>query len=319
MKLIEEFREKVLNSQGSFVIIEPEKNGGKIFYFVQGNVGKARYVYGCQGYKNINFYSDISRELELLAIVLGSRIYVCDGFPFNAQLYNADGIPLPEGVFRFADIVKRANDYVRDVVFPEFYSNLEVYYKTDINPEYCRTAARRIIFSGMGGVGVPVYMDMFNAQDIADVLCGFMDFDKETRKRLEKEKDQWVRKKTIDAKIQELIASPETALPWERVIADRLRDLNAKMVTAEFEMEGKKSSAKICPGIIINKMISESYFDYYNFITGKKGQELFKNLGVESYLLSKRILTCKNICKIMYKGKVLYERKDYKRQYISCR
>ncbi len=116
------------------------------------------------------------------------------------------------------------------------------------------------------------------------------------------------KEKTIDAKIQELIKSPETALPWERVIADRLRGLNAKMVIAEFEMEGKKSSAKICPGIIINKMISESYFDYYNFMTGKKGQELFKNLGVESYLLSKRILTCKNIRKIMYKGKVLYER-----------
>lgn len=74
MKLIEEFRTKVLNSQGSFVIIEPEKNGGKIFYFVQGNVGKARYVYGCQGYKNINFYSDISRELELLVVGRGSFI-----------------------------------------------------------------------------------------------------------------------------------------------------------------------------------------------------------------------------------------------------
>ena len=50
MKLIEKFRTEVLNSQDSFVITESGESGYKTRYFVQGNVGEARYVYGCYCY-----------------------------------------------------------------------------------------------------------------------------------------------------------------------------------------------------------------------------------------------------------------------------
>ena len=99
------------------------------------------------------------------------------------RLHNADDIPLPEGVFQFTDIVKRANNYVRNVVFPEFYSRLEICDSAGVNLNQCITDARRIIFSGIDSTDVPRYTDMFNEQDIADMLCGFMDFVKETGKR----------------------------------------------------------------------------------------------------------------------------------------
>ncbi len=65
MKLIEKFKTEVLNSQDSFVITEPGESGYKTRYFVQGNIGEARYVYGCYGYNSANFYSDINRKLDL--------------------------------------------------------------------------------------------------------------------------------------------------------------------------------------------------------------------------------------------------------------
>lgn len=82
MRLIEKFKEKVLNSQNSFVIEDCEKNTSRICYFVQGIVGKARYVYGCYHNNDNRFYSDTELELKLLAIVRDSKIYVLDEYFF---------------------------------------------------------------------------------------------------------------------------------------------------------------------------------------------------------------------------------------------
>ena len=73
---------------------------------------------------------------------------------------------------------------------------------------------------------------------------------------------------------------------------------------------GKKSAAKICPNTIINKMADNDYFDYYNFLTDKKGRELLEELGIDTRLRDKKHLTCKDISKIMYRGKVLYVREN---------
>lgn len=308
MSLIEKFKEKVLNSQDSFVITDSRKGSYRVYYFVQGNAGKARYVYGYYSYRNANFCSGIKNELKLLAIIRDGKIYVCDEFFFDIWQCEYNGILLPEAVFKFTGIVRRANDYVRDVVFPEFYSGLEVCEDADIDLDRYVPAARKIIFFGMDSAGIPEYQDMFSEQDIADMLCGFMDFDKETGKRLGEEKDKWLKKKAINMKIQELIESPEIALPCEKAIADGLRSVTAKMVVAEFKVGDKKSAAKICPDIIINKMISNNYFDYYNFITDKKGLELFEELDVDINFGSKKSLTCNDISKITYGRKELYVR-----------
>lgn len=83
MSLIEKFKEKVLNSQDSFVITDSRKGSYRVYYFVQGNVGKARYVYGYCSYRNANFCSGIKNELKLLAIIRDGKIYVCDEFFFD--------------------------------------------------------------------------------------------------------------------------------------------------------------------------------------------------------------------------------------------
>lgn len=312
MKLIEKFRTEVLNSQDSFVITESGESGYKTRYFVQGNVGEARYVYGCYGYNSANFYSDINKKLDFIAIVRDNKIYIYDEFFFNLWQHN-NKIQLPGNVYMFTDILKSANNYVRNVIFPKFYSGLEISDDVKINLNYCIVSARRIIFSGADSTentGVPEYHDIFNEQDIASILCGFIDFGKESVKRLLEEKKQWINEKATDTKIQELIENPETVLSWEKAIADGLRGINAKTVLAEFEMGGKKSAAKICPDTIINKMAGNGYFDYYNFLTDKKGKELLEELGIDDKTGDKKYLTCKDIRKIVYRGKALYVRES---------
>lgn len=303
MKLIEKFKKKVLNSQNSFVIDHSEKNINKTCYFVQGVVGKAQYVYGCCNYNDNKFYSDIDLELKLVAIIRDNKIYIWDEYFFTGW-WDKYELQLLENVFLLEEIVKRANGYVKNVVFSEFYLKLEIPGDVAVNVELCQAKARRIIFSGKDKADVPECGNLFIQQDIANMLCGFIDFDKEVIKKLEMKKNQWMQKKAVNTKIQELIEKQGTVLPWEKEIADRLLAAGAKMVTAEFESEDKKATAKICPDIIINKMITGDSFSYWDFSTGKSGMELFKELGIDNRL--KECLTCRNINKIMYRGNILY-------------
>lgn len=75
-------------------------------------------------------------------------------------------------------------------------------------------------------------------------------------------------------------------------------------------MGSKKSAARIYPDTIINKMAGNGYFDYYNFLTNKKGEELLEELGIDDKTGDKKYLTCKDISRIIYRGKALYVRAD---------
>lgn len=55
-------------------------------------------------------------------------------------------------------------------------------------------------------------------------------------------------------------------------------------------------------------MAGNGYFDYYNFLTDKKGRELLEELVIDDKTEDKKYLTCKDISKIMYIGKALYVR-----------
>lgn len=57
-------------------------------------------------------------------------------------------------------------------------------------------------------------------------------------------------------------------------------------------------------------MAGNGYFDYYNFLTNKKGEELLEELGIDDKTGDKKYLTCKDISRIIYRGKALYVRAD---------
>lgn len=53
MRLIDEFVQKVLDETDSFsIILPPEINLIRYYHFIQGRVGKARYVYGTYSHQD---------------------------------------------------------------------------------------------------------------------------------------------------------------------------------------------------------------------------------------------------------------------------
>ena len=99
---------------------------------------------------------------------------------------------------------------------------------------------------------------------------------------------------------------------YEMEIAEGIRSVDAKVVTVEFELNGKKESAKMNPDTIIRYMQSNNYFSGYNFVITKRGDELIEKLDAATWRGNsngKELLTCKHITKITYGKKELYVRK----------
>lgn len=306
MRLIDEFSQRALSNTGSFTIAtadKADKSCRSYYHFLQSNVGNARYIYGVSNYRNEKFISGLKLKPELVAIVSGEKIYIVNNFFLNIYSCGTTDILLPDNV-TFLDC-KEANTYIRNVIFPEFYKKLEV---TEVENEHeCKKTARRIVLSNttfrefdLDGI--------FNLQDVANMLCGFVDINEESVRRLEKDRDYYIRRKSTDAKIREYLKDPTIAADWELKIAEGLSSVEAKTVTVQFELNNKRASEKIEPDIVIRKMTENDCFSSYDFEVTKRGKQLINELGAGEWCRDKNALRCSNITKITYGKRVLYER-----------
>lgn len=310
-RLIDKFVEKVLNITESFMIETGKSETNKKYhFFIQSNVGKARYVYGDYSYINENFNTDLSLNPQLIAIVADGKIYIID--EFKLDVYGEDA-ELPENVFKLTDIVIKENAYVESVIFADFYKSLK---ENDVTDEdllkKCKDEARRVLFAKNPVVNEPTIKNMFSAQDIANSLCGVINLESEAVKRLVADQENWIYKKSYNKKIKELMKNHLIAADYEMEIAEGLRSVDAKTVTVEFELNGKKESAKMNPDTIIRHMQNNDYFSRYDFEVTKRGDELIKKLDAATWRgnsSGKEVLTCQNITRITYGKKELYVRK----------
>ena len=89
--------------------------------------------------------------------------------------------------------------------------------------------------------------------------------------------------------------------------------VDAKTITVEFSLNGKSDSEKINPDKLIRKLIEKDYFSGYDFEVSKRGDALIEKLGAATWRSDKdgkEVLTCKNITKITYGKKILYEKES---------
>lgn len=313
MSLIEKFAEEVFKSENSFTIAITENVRDKrMYHFIKDNVNKATYVYGISCYSDPNYYGKLDCKNKVVAILREGKIYVVDIFFFDIYRYKED-VVLPNNVLVLNDYTAKQDEYISNTIFPEFYNGLETddSFIAESDREL-KKDARRFLFSNTADLPKVELKPMFNKQDVAYILCGFINFDEEVSKRLNDSKEQWVRKKSTDKKIKSLMENPETVASYEIEIADGIRIVEAKTVTAEFELNGKIASAKISPNTIIRKMVENDYFSGYDFEIAKRGDELIKELGASTWRYGnngEELLTCKNITKITYGKKELYVRK----------
>lgn len=323
MALINEFVEKVLNENDSFSINikEEGKKDTSNYYFLQSQVGKARYIYGMKSWNDDKFYSNIDLKPELVAIISNGVVYVVDEFFLETVEWLNHEVILPKHTIRFEDIVKAKNDFVNDVIFLDFYTSLETkdYDSEDIKDKCtlkdCERAARTYLLSKnpmelFQKERLRLDRGMFlNERDVANILCGFMDIKEEMNERLQEEKETWIVRKSMNKKIEELMENSETVLDWEIEIAKGLSSVEAKTVTVEFEFDGKRTSGKVYPDTLIRILREKTSFDNYDFTVTKQGERLLRDLGIENSWRSSKTLKCEHITKIMYGKKELYVRK----------
>lgn len=308
-RLIDKFVDNILKTTKSFMIETENDTKKKYHFFIQSNVGKARYIYGTHFY-DANFQTNIDLKPELVAIISDNSIYVIDEFELELySVYMKNDIKLPENTYRINDIVDKENKNVKLNIFPNFYNSLEIIPITNNEMiEQCKTDARRNILTIKPPVNKIKIEPMFVKQDIANSLCGIVNLETEALNRLLKNKERWIARKTYHEKVKELMEDKSILEGYEIQIAEGLRSVEAKMVTVYFEMNGIKSYAKISPDTIINKMINRDYFCDFDFETVKWGAKLIKELNAAIWRGDKEkdILTCKHIDKITYGKKVLY-------------
>lgn len=307
-RLINKFAEKILNTTKSFMIETKEYNMTGYNFFMQCNVGEARYVYKEHSHKE-NFHTDLSLTPELVAIISDGKIYIVDEYGLGVW---GEDTELPENTFRITDIIVKKNEYVESVIFADFYKSLEENPITDEDLlEKCTDEARRILFAKEPIVNETI-KPMFSEQDIADSLCGVINLEAEAVKRLVADQENWIYKKSYNKKVKELMENHSVAEDYEMEIAEGIRSVDAKTVTVEFELNGKKESGKMNPDTIIRHMQNNDYFSGYDFEIAKRGDELIKKLDAAALILNsngKEVLTCNHITKITYGKKELYVRK----------
>lgn len=307
MRLIDEFVNRVLTDEGSFVLID-KKDGCKDFkyiQFMQCKVGNGRYIYGFYGW-NPDFNISFKNEAELFAIVANGTVYTVQDFLFNIWR-DEDRKNLPENHKYFSSERKEQNEYVRNVLFKEFYNNLEVNPIVDEGHlKECQKKARKIRLTSGFGVEPVTIADIFNEQETAKVLCGLIDLKKEAMQHFESNRDVWINNKAEHEKIKELVEVSVGVESWEIEMANGINSVDAMNVTVEFEFNNKKASAKMKPDRILNKLVQRDSFSDYDFTTYSQGEKLLKSLGADERWRSENNLRCEHISKITYGKKELY-------------
>lgn len=311
MRLIDGFVNKVLSCDNSFILIDDDESGAsRHIQFVQCVVGEAKYIYGFYGF-NPEFNIRLEQKFDLIAIVANEKVYIVNEFLLNVWK-KEDKRNLPLSCKFFNREIIRTNDYVKNVVFKKFYDRLEV---SDVVNEdllkHCEKEARIHVLTNGKVVKDFSVSPLFGEEGVAKILCGIIDLEEVAMQHFERERNSWINKKVTYEKINELINKPDIVKDWEFRLSGRLREVDAKSVTVEFEMNGRIETSKLKPKQIVNKLISDDYFSYYDFPTKNQGSQLLDNLGAGRSLFDDgEVLKVKHITKITYGKKLLYSKKN---------
>lgn len=308
MTLLEQFKDKVLNTEGSFGL---EWNGW-VYSFMRCTNGNAEYIYREYKLKD-NDFSEINLNYKLAAIVDKNTkvIYVIDEYIFNRNFRKE--IIYPKGCVSFNEYVAEKNKYFLEVLFRNYYDNIKVDIGSVTDEEFINTQKKRarvFILSG-DEIALPKFNYTFTSNNIAKMICGYTNIEDEANERFEYNREWLIKAKLGNELVKKYITEKSVVEDWEIELARSINNLKANYVNVEFNFNGNVETEKIDPKKIIRILIDNDYFSDYNFATSKSGDKLLKNLGAaNTYNKRDTWLTCKHITKITYGRKTLYERKQ---------
>lgn len=304
MELIERFVENVLNHDNSFEI-EYEKT---YYFFIQGYVGKAKYVYCQYGFRK-NFQTSMDERMELVAIVSNETVFVINKFRLGVWRCENN---LPANVVLFDDYIKEINDFVEKTVFPEFCKTLSAE-NISVDIDRCKELAREYALLNREYRTLK-FSNVYNGTHAASILCGFADIRDCAMDMYESHRETWEQRKASEDAVRGLLynysikCDPSVAKQWEIKMATALRSIDAKTVTVEFTLNDRVANDKINTDTLIRTLFNYGYFSDFDFTNRKSGKKTLSELGATGWGSDKNALHCEDIRKITYGRKTIYER-----------
>lgn len=308
-KLFDQFMEAVWSGADEFFIYDKEEKKNRSYYFCQRHVGKAYYVYGDYNNYDEFFFARSDFKPSLVAVKTDNKLYLMENFKV-AFLRKENIGKMQENVSFFSDIMEEYQKIVNEVLFPQFIKQmqLELEIKKDdqISDSVIREARNLALFHESKPYPIESE-EMVYPDDALLVLSGLSSLKEIMNKRFHDKKDYYLSVTRNRILIKKALDNPDLIKDWEREMASCINALsektNCKTVSVTFDVDGIQESVKISPKHIQHALLTECTFLYWECIPESSGKELFERHPEWNYNLF-----CKNIAKISYRGKTVYQR-----------
>lgn len=285
---------------------------GRIIHLVKDNVGKATFIYGEYGFDN-EFYVRLDNKIKTVAIAVDNMVYVIDTYMFSEWEINKAEATLPEGVMWFRNYHKELNDKLSDEFFPQYYENLIPTKTNQWDENTLYGFARTDLLGGKNpNRGKIEKSSLLSEDDVAKILAGFVSEQSAFMNGINKNAETYDSRKSRDIATKKYIEEHKIVEDYELKLAETMRNIEAKTVIVWFEKNEKQASAKITPDSIQRVLIDRfDYYSSYNFVNGAEAKKMFSTLGAVTFGRDNdNKLYSKDIIKIMYRGKAIYQREE---------
>lgn len=311
--LIEEFSEAALSGKEQFSL----SFGSYYLYMISVNRGESRCIYGCYSYDG---YFDLGAEtdeltLHLYAIVKEDKVYLTDSAIIEiCEKENKGKIPKNTMMLRDYQIEweerqkKLINDYLKQFLK----TNVENIVLSEKQLELCKKKARIHQLRGTcPKLSDGIYMDdlLITKQKCIDYLCGFINLERDTLKKLQPCYDVFQKKVELFQVTQKLMKEQSSVESWELNLCKNLTE-KMKNVKVLFEHNGKTAKGSVDTKSLRDVLIQRDMLSVLAFKSTPEGEKVFSELGITNLfgLHSRDGLYCKDIVQITYQNKVLYKR-----------
>ena len=280
--LLEQFKEKVLNTDESFTI----KTEPYFYYcFLLTKVNDVKLIYGSKSISDKYFYVNGDNKFELSAIVKDKKIYLIDRYFFDIWSNDYDKINElnDNDIYLFDMYKKELYQNILDTTFRRFYDDLEYSNVNEISESILKKVKRDVKMEILYNKDYSQNIDMeYNYSDYIYIkhLCGLKDIFELTSKKLntENEINKWTNKKSqikttqyIKENIDKFFIENEINL-YNTI--NELNKINCKKVNIEFELNSYVASEKIELKRIKFAIIDNDNFDEFDFETRDKRKQL---------------------------------------------
>lgn len=301
---VEKIAAKIKSGETSFII----KVQQYYLHAISTTIGKAVCYYAAdlrgktEEEALMTLLQNYDREgYSLMAIYVGGKVYLMPLSVWGVLGYTST-FNLPKDVVNIARLEEEAKTDTDVFLLPEFLKTLTPSNK-EVNlcsgHDICKTARRNLIN------GTTPQVDLAFTLHTPDLLQGLAKgstIESLCQEMLERQKEYYREALGLINAIQAKMDSGTVCTPWEVELASALRSCPGKTVTVTFEVNGTTAESKMDKTSIVNRLIENGRFSWYDFPTEKVGKQILRQLNPGN-----EKVVCGDIAKLTFRGKTIYQ------------